>query len=415
MTGGGGAHARALKVALVAGCLIAASSFGLRATYGLFTVPVSSGLGWTREVFAFTFAVQNLFWGIGQPLAGPLIDRFGPARVLAAGAVLFAAGMGLMPLSTTPLTLTATSGVMVGLGMGLSSNITVMAILGRAMPRDRRSWTLGVVTSAASLGQFALAPVGQALIDAFGWKAAVMMLASLMALAPLFAVAFARIAPDGPRGGAALPGGTPSPAQERALGETLQAAFGHPSYVLLVTGFFVCGFQLAFITVHLPAYLEDLGIGQVAGWTVAAVGLFNIVGSYGAGVLGSTRSNRLLLSGIYLARAVLIALFITLPPSPAAAIAFGTVAGLLWLSTVPLTSGLVATMFGARHLATLFGIVFFGHQLGSFTGAWLGGHLHATTGSYDLVWWITVALGVVAAAMHYVVAERPAPGYEGAA
>lgn len=411
MTGAGGVSP-ALKVALVAGCLIAASSFGLRATYGLFTVPVSSGLGWTREVFAFTFAVQNLFWGIGQPLAGPLIDRFGPARVIAAGGVLFAAGMALMPYSPSPLAIVVTSGVMVGLGMGLSSNITVLAILGRAMPRDRRSWTLGVVTSAASLGQFTLAPVGQSLIDAFGWKAAVMMLASLMALAPVFAIAFARIAPQG---GGQADGRARAAAEERELGETLRAAFGHPSYVLLVTGFFVCGFQLSFITVHLPAYLEDIDIGGMAGWTIAAIGLFNIIGSYYSGVLGGTRSNRLLLSWIYLGRAILIALFITLPPSPLTAIAFGVVAGLLWLSTVPLTSGLVALMFGTRHLATLFGIVFFGHQLGSFAGAWLGGHLHATTGSYDLVWWITVALGVVAAVMHYVIVERPAPGYEGAA
>ena len=389
--------------------MIAATSFGLRATYGLFTVPISEQFGWTREVFAFTFAIQNLCWGIGQPLAGPLIDRFSPAKVLWGGGLLFAAGMALMPVSTTPLLIVLTSGVMVGFGLGAASNVTVMAVLGRLVPRERRSWALGLATAAASLGQFLLAPAGSYLIDEFGWKAAALVLAGLMMLVPLYAAAFSGVTLVKPAGAEAR-----DIAAEIGLTDTLAAAFRHPSYVLLLTGFFVCGFQLSFITVHLPAHLADLDIGGIAGWTVAAIGLFNILGSYGAGVLGGQHSNRLLLTGIYLGRAVIIALFIVLPASPAVAIAFGMTAGVLWLSTVPLTSGLVALMFGTRYLTTLFGLVFFGHQVGSFVGAWLGGYLHAVTGSYATVWWLSAALSLVAAAMHYVIDERPAPRFEGA-
>jgi len=391
-------------------CLIAATSFGVRATYGLFTVPVSEEFGWTREVFALTFAVQNLFWGAAMPLAGPLIDRFGPARVLWAGGMLFAAGVALMPLSSSPALMVLTSGVMVGCGMGFASNITVLGILGRLASPERRSWALGMATATASLGQFLLAPAGAWLIGAYGWQAAAWGLAGLVLLVPGYAAAFRGISLARPEGAA-----EDALAAEHALGETLGAAMRYPSYVLLLTGFFVCGFQLSFATVHLPAYLEDIGIGEVAGWTVAMIGLFNIVGSYGAGVLGGRRSKKMLLTWIYLARAAVISLFILLPPSPAVAIAFGIAAGVLWLSTVPLTSGLVAVMFGTRHLGTLFGMVFFGHQLGSFTGAWLGGKLHAMTGSYDVVWWMTVALSLIAAAMHYAVVERPAPRFEAVA
>ncbi len=391
------------------GCLIAATSFGTRATYGLFTVPISAGFGWTREVFAFTFAVQNLCWGIGQPLAGPLVNLYGPFRVLAGGGVLFAAGIALMPFSSTPLLIVLTSGVMVGLAMGAASNVTVMAVIGRLVTKEKRSWALGLVTAAASFGQFVLAPTGSTLIDHFGWKAAALTIAGLAMLVPLYAMAFSGISLEKPP----MAGATAT--REAELGETVLAGMKHPSYVLLFTGFFVCGFQLSFITAHLPAYLKDREIGEIAGWTVAAIGLFNIIGSYGAGLLGARRSNKILLCWIYLARSAIITLFITLPPSPAVSIMFGVFAGILWLSTVPLTSALVAMMFGTRHLGTMFGIVFLGHQIGSFFGAWLGGHLYVQTGSYDTIWWITIALGIAAAALHYVIDEKPAPRFEAAA
>ena len=325
------------------------------------------------------------------------------------GGLLFAAGMALMPVSSTPLLIVLTSGVMVGFGMGAASVVTILSVLGRLVSREKRSWALGIATAAASMGQFVLAPTGSFLIEEYGWRTASWLLAGLMLLVPVYALAFARVRLGKP---AAAEAG--DVAEELGLGDTLAAAFRHPSYVLLLTGFFVCGFQLSFITLHLPPYLEDVGIGEIAGWTVAAIGLFNVFGAYAAGVLGGRHSNKLLLSGIYLGRAVAIALFILLPPSPAVALAFGVVAGILWLSTVPLTSGLVALMFGTRHLVTLFGLVFFGHQVGSFVGAWIGGTLHAMTGSYDAVWWASVALSLLAAVMHYVIVERPAPRFEGA-
>ncbi len=396
------ATGRPLLLILACGCAISLLTFGLRGSFGLFTDPVSSSYGWSREVFAISMAIQNLCWGIGQPIGGALADRFGPARVLAVGGLFFACGLALMGYSTTPGSMHLTAGVMVGLGMGGASFITVLSALGKIVPPERRSWALGLGTAAGSLGQFLLAPLGQAFIAAYGWQTAALLLAVLAATVPLLALSFP---------GTAQPSGSGAEAG-LSFGKTLRAAAGHGSYLYLVTGFFVCGFQLAFITIHLPSYLIDKGIGaDVAAWAIGLVGLLNILGAYMAGVFGQRHSKRLLLSGIYLGRAVATALFITLPITPLSVLVFAAAMGLLWLSTVPLTSGLVAVMFGTRYMATLFGIVFFSHQLGSFAGVWLAGALYEATGSYDVVWWLCVALSLTAVILHLPIVEKPAPRF----
>lgn len=390
-----------MTAAIVAGCLISLLTFGIRSAFGLFTDPLTAGRDWSRQVFAVALALQNLSWGIAQPLAGLLADRHGVARVLAAGGLLYALGVALMAASSTPLLLHLTAGVLVGLGMGGASTMTVLGALGRLVPEARRSWALGLATAAGSLGQFLLVPLGQGLIAAWGWQAALLALAGLAGIVPVLAPALGR--PDRRDGAPA--------AAEAPVGEVFGQAFAHPSYLLLLAGFFVCGFQLAFVTVHLPPYLSDAGAGPaLAAWAIGLVGLFNIAGSYLAGVLGGRWSKKNLLSWIYVGRAVATALFILLPVSPATVLAFGAAMGLLWLSTVPLTSGLVAVMFGTRYLASLFGCVFLSHQLGSFAGVWLGGALFERTGSYLAVWWLTVLLAFAAALIHRPIAERQAAG-----
>lgn len=386
-------------VIIAFGCGIALISFGLRSSLGLFTEPLSVGRGWGREVFALAIALQNLVWGLGQPFAGAIADRFGNAKVLAAGGVLYALGIALMALAATPGTLYLSGGVLVGLGLSGASFTIVIAAFGRLVPPERRSWAFGMGTAAGSLGQFVFAPLGQAFIAAYGWESALLLLAGGVALVPLLAPALASR------------GGVQRPADEVELPfqEALRLAFGHGSYWLLITGFFVCGFHVAFITTHLPPYLGDLGVSAgLAAWSIGLIGLFNIVGSYSSGLLGGRFSKRYLLSGLYLARAVAITVFLLLPPTPLVVMTFAAVMGLLWLSTVPLTSGLVAVMFGTRYLGTLFGFVFFSHQVGAFLGVWLGGALFARFGSYDPVWWLGVALGLAAALLHWPIEERRA-------
>jgi MFS family permease len=393
---------RPLVLILVCGCLISLVTFGLRSSFGLFTGPMSMAHGWSRDVFALAMAIQNLAWGLGQPLGGALADRFGPARVLAGGGLLYTLGLALMAISSTPGTLHLSAGVLVGVGMGGASYIIVLAALGKIVPLERRSWALGLGTAAGSFGQFLLVPLGQAFIATYGWQVTVLLMAGLAATVPLLASGFAGARPE--RATEAAP--------ELGFAETLRAAFAHGSYLLLLTGFFACGFQLAFVTIHLPPFLTDRGIDAfLAAWAIALIGLFNIVGAYMAGVLGARHSNRMLLCAIYLGRAVAIALFMTLPITPLSVLLFAAVMGLLWLSAVPPTSGLVALMFGTRYMATLFGIVFFSHQLGSFTGVWLGGWLYERTGSYDVVWWLSVVLSLAAALLHLPIAERPAPRF----
>lgn len=388
-----------LLAVILAGCLVSLLSFGVRSAFGLFTDPVSQALGSTRGVYAVAIAIQNLCWGLAQPLAGAMADRFGARRVMMAGAVLYAVGILGMLHAATPMDLYVSAGVLTGLGMGGASYITALAALGRLVPETHRSWALGVSTAAGSLGQFVIVPLTQAVIGASGWQSGIWVLASaigLVMVAALFIVGDRR------------PQEARAPRDGSSLRAVLGAAMGDRSYMLLVLGFFVCGFQLAFITTHFPPYLNDLGLGaKVASWCIALVGLFNVAGAYLAGVWGGRMSKKNLLAGVYFGRAVVTAAFLLLPVSTASALAFGAAMGLLWLSTAPLTSGLVATFFGTRHMGTLFGLVFLGHQLGSFLGVYLGGVLYERTGSYTVVWWLCVALATLAGLLNLPIREQP--------
>ena len=391
---------RTPAVIVICGCLIAILTFGPRSTLGFFLTPLSRAHGWGRDVFAFALAIQNLLWGIGQPFAGAIADRFGSVRVLSGGAILYALGLALMANASTPGLLDLSAGVLVGFGLsGCSFNI-VLAAFGKLVPESWRSLSLGAGTAAGSFGQFLFSPLGVLFIDLYGWQNSLVIFAALMLLILPLSLVLAT-----PRASttAAL-GDVPS----QSIRQSLAEAFGHRSYVLLVLGFFTCGFQLAFITVHLPAYLVDRGLSaEVGGWTLAVIGLFNILGSLAAGWLGNRMSKPYLLSLIYLARALAIAVFVLLPASTPATLAFGAAMGLLWLSTVPPTSALVALMFGTRWLAMLFGFAFFSHQVGGFLGVWLGGILFERTGSYDAVWWLSVLFGVLSAVINLPIVEKP--------
>ncbi|HWP20595.1 MAG TPA: MFS transporter [Burkholderiaceae bacterium] len=397
----------ALAIVLVAACLISLLSFGVRSAFGLLTDPVSRELGTSREVYSIAIALQNLFWGLAQPVAGVISDRLGARRVLVMGAVLYAVGVAWMTVAASPVELYLSAGVLVGLGMGGASYITVLAALGRAMPESHRSWALGLGTAAGSLGQFVIVPLAQAVIDAQGWHAGVWFLAGAVALVLPAAWLIRGDRADRPAS---------AEATQEGLAEVLLAAARHPSYLLLVGGFFVCGFQLAFITTHFPPYLADLGLrAEVASWAIALVGLFNVLGAYLAGAWGGRYSKKNLLAAVYFARAVVTVLFITTPVTVASVLLFGAAMGVLWLSTAPLTSGLVATFFGTRYMATLFGFVFLSHQIGSFLGVWMGGYLFERTGSYEVVWWTCAVLAVVAGGMNLPIRERLAPRFASAA
>jgi MFS family permease len=386
-------------VILVCGCLISLISFGPRSVLGFFLTPLSQANGWGRDVFALALAFQNLLWGVGQPFAGAIADRFGTIPVLCGGAILYALGIGLMGYSTTPGMLTITAGVLVGFGLSGASFHLVMSAFGKLMPEQWRSLAFGAGTAAGSFGQFLFSPLAVLFSDAFGWQNTLVIFAMTLALILPLSLALAT-----PRAVTAQGGGAPSQSVMQALVE----AFGHRSYVLLVLGFFTCGFQLAFVTVHLPAYLVDRGLSTtVGGWTLAVIGVFNIVGSLSAGWLGDRMPRRYLLSAIYLLRAVSIVAFIMLPAHPVTTLVFGAVTGLLWLSTVPPTTSLVALMFGTRWLAMLFGFAFFSHQVGGFLGVWLGGIAFERTGSYDLVWWLSALFGVLSALINLPIVEKP--------
>jgi predicted MFS family arabinose efflux permease len=391
-------------VVIVAGCLVAIVNFGVRSSFGLFTAPVSEAHGWPREIFSFAMALQNLLWGIATPIAGAVADRFGSARVLMAGAIIYAIGVVMMAWSEAPLAFNIGGGLLVGVGIAASSFSIVMAALGRIVPPEKRSWAFGIATASGSLGQFIFAPLGAALITAYGWQQALVILAASALIIIPFTVP---LLVQKPTGGHHLAG-------EANLGmrDSIARAFGHGSYVLLVSGFFVCGFQLAFITVHLPPYLAEHGISkEFAGFAMGAIGLFNVAGSYASGIIGGRMQKRVPLSLIYLARSLAVAAFILLPITPVTTLIFTATMGVLWLSTVPLTMGLVTVMFGTRYMATLYGFVFLSHQVGSFLGVWLGGRLYDRFGSYDPVWWMGVALGVFAAVVHLPIREQRAPQF----
>jgi MFS family permease len=394
---------RAPALIVTCGCLIAILSFGPRSALGLFLTPLSQANSWGRDVFSLALALQNLLWGAGQPLAGAIADRFGTVRVMIGGAALYALGLALMSRATTPGLLDLSAGVMLGFGLsGCSFNI-VLSAFGKLLPAQWRSPSLGAGTAAGSFGQFLFSPLGVFLISRYGWQSTLIIFAALMVLIVPLSLALVSSPPDGEA--------APLPRAEGAsqsLKQALAEAFEHRSYVLLVLGFFTCGFQLAFITVHLPAYLVDRGLSaSVGGWTLAVIGLFNIIGSLAAGWLATRMPKRYLLSSIYFARALAVFIFITLPPSATATLIFGASFGLLWLSTVPPTSALVALMFGTRWLAMLFGFAFFSHQVGGFLGVWLGGTAFEWTGSYDLVWWLSILFGVLSAIINLPISEQP--------
>ncbi len=382
---------------LLGSSLILALSLGVRHGFGLFLPPMSAEFGWGREVFAFAIALQNLIWGLAQPVTGALADRFGVARAVLIGGILYAIGLLLMASADTPLTLSLSAGVLIGLGLSGTSFSVILGAVGRAVPVEKRSMAMGIAAAAGSFGQFIMLPGSLGLIEWLGWSSALLALGLLIALiVPLAAMM---------RGDRQAP--VPAGAQQ-SLGEALREAVGHSGFRLLALGFFVCGFQVVFIGVHLPAYLVDQHLPAQVGTTVLAlVGLFNIVGTYTAGWLGSCYSKPRLLAALYLIRGVVISAFLLAPLSVWSAYAFGIAMGLLWLSTVPLTNGTVATMFGVRNLSMLGGIAFLFHQIGSFFGGWLGGWLYDHTGSYDLVWQIAIALSLMAAALNWPIREQP--------
>jgi MFS family permease len=386
---------------LICGALVAALGFGPRSTLGLFLTPMTQAHGWGREVFALALALQMLLWGAGTPIAGAMADRYGAARVLIIGATLYVAGLILMAYGgDSPSAFYLSAGVLVGFGLSGASFQVVLGAFAKLMPPQWRSLSFGVGTAAGSFGQFIFSPLAIGLLTEFGWQTALLVFAALVALIAPLALMLSTPSMDSSR--------APGAERQQSVGQSLAEALSHRSYVLLVIGFFTCGFQLFFITVHLPAYLVDRGLTVADGaWTLAAIGLFNIIGSLLAGYLSDKMPKRYILSAIYFARSIAIVAFITLPASLPSAIIFGATMGFLWLSTVPPTNGLIALMFGTRWLTMLAGMAFFSHQVGGFLGVWLGGLLYEYTGSYDVVWWGAIVLGLISALINLPIIEKP--------
>ena len=387
---------------LLCGACIVTLSMGIRHGFGLWLQPITMERGWSRETFAFALAIQNLAWGLAGPFAGALADRWGAWRVLIVGSVFYAAGLVLMALATSGLAFTGSAGLVLGMAQSGTTYAVVYGVIGRNVAADKRSWAMGMTAAAGSFGQFLMVPVENWLIGGLGWQGALFVLGCLaLAIAPLAL-------------GLKEPAAAPAQAGEQSIPAAVREAFGNPSFRLLMAGYFVCGFQVVFIGVHMPSYLKDHGLTpDVATTALALIGLFNVIGTYVAGVLGGQLPKRLVLASIYGLRAIVIAVFIHAPLTPWSVYLFSATMGLLWLSTVPPTNALVAQIFGVKYLSMLSGFVFVSHQLGSFLGAWLGGKLYDSTGSYDAVWWIAIALGVFAAIVHLPIREqaiaRPLP------
>jgi len=383
-----------LNAAIFAGCVVAFLGFGFTAAFGVFLRPMSADLGWSREVFSLSIAVQALAWGFTQPFAGMAADRYGSARVLAFGAVAAALGYFLRGWVISPEVFVV-SGVVVGIGSGACSFGVVIAALGKLVSDRQRSFVMGLGTAAASLGMFMAAPAASAMIDTFGWQSSITLISlSFLAILP-FLILIARVS-------------TPTVTQQvaGAFQAAIRTAFGDRSYLCLFFGFFVCGFHVAFIGTHLPAYVTDLGFSAlVGGWSLALIGLFNIAGSFGAGWSGQHLSKKNTLAAIYVSRAVVIAIFILMPATQQSIYVFSAVMGVLWLSTVPLTMGLVAQTQGLKYLSTLAGLVFLSHQIGSFLGAWLGGRIFDLYQDYTPMWWAAVVFGLMAALIHLPIRE----------
>ena len=384
---------------IAAACVIALIGFGARSSFGLYLEPMTVAKGWSRETFALAMAIQNLLWGIGVPIAGAIADRYGPGLVIAVGAVVYGMGVAGMAVSDGGLALHLSGGLMVGVGVAFTSFSLALAAIARVVPPEKRSLALGFGTAAGSLGQVLFSPVTQSMISAYGWYDSLVVLSFVTLL--MIPLAFTL------PGTSRAPGELPS---DQTIGQALGEAMTHRGYVLLTTGFFVCGFHVAFLTVHFPAYVTDLGLApKVGAYALAIVGLVNIVGSFLSGIVGQRFSKKGILSFIYFARAVVITALLVAPVSELTIYLFSFAMGLLWLSTVPLTTGIVAQIFGLKFMATLFGVVFLSHQIGSFLGVWLGGVLYDRTGSYDLMWWAGVFFGVFAAIVHLPIDEKPLP------
>jgi predicted MFS family arabinose efflux permease len=387
-------------VVVMSGALVLTLAMGIRQTFGLFLSPMSIDLGIGRESFALAMAIQNILWGVAQPVTGMIADKYGAGRVLVVGTAAYVAGLVIMSGATSVWDLQLGGGVLVGLAMSCTSFAVVLGAIGRAVPAEKRSMALGLASAGGSFGQFIMAPVGQGLIAANGWTGALVAMAVVaLLMAPLAIVLAGRPASSGSTGTEAI---------SQSLSEALAEAGRHGGFWYLTVGFFVCGFQVVFIAVHLPAYLGDIGLSASLGATaLALIGFFNIVGTWLCGFLGGRYSKKYVLSGLYTLRSLVIVLFLVGPKTEATVLVFAAAIGLLWLGTVPLTSGLVAQIFGVRYMSTLFGIVFLSHQVGSFLGVWLGGVVFDATGSYDSIWIASVLLGLAAAALHLPIAERP--------
>jgi MFS family permease len=384
-----------LTAILVCGSIIVTVAMGIRHGLGLFLQPMSGDLGWNREVFSFAIALQNLLWGAAQPLAGGLADRYGAPRVIVGGALMYAAGLALMTISAVPLAFSLSAGVLIGLSLSGVTYSVIYGVVGRNFPAEKRSQAMGYIAAAGSFGQFMMVPVEQWLIGSTGWSNALLAL-GLIALIMV------------PMGFGLRESTHVHVAGSQTIRQALSEAFRNGSFWLLTAGYFVCGFQVVFIAVHLPAYLKDHGLGpNVAVTALALIGLFNIIGTWAAGSLGARLPKKHLLTFIYATRSIVIVLFLLAPLTPMSVYIFAGAMGLLWLSTIPLTNGIVGVVFGVRYLAMLGGFVFFSHQIGSFFGVWLGGRIYDSTGNYNAVWMIAIALGVFAALINMPISEKP--------
>ncbi|MDE2617529.1 MAG: MFS transporter [Burkholderiales bacterium] len=381
---------------LICGAAIVTLSMGIRHGFGLWLQPVTQTQGWTRETFALAMAIQNLTWGLAGIFAGMLADKFGAFKVIVGGAILYALGLIGMANAPTPLLFALSCGVLIGVAQAGTTYAVIYGVIGRNVSLDKRSWAMGVAAAAGSFGQFLMVPTEGWLISSLGWQQALMALG--MAALLIIPLAWGLHEPSFAAGTA--------PKREQSILQALREAFAYPSFQLLMAGYFVCGFQVVFIGVHMPSYLKDHGLSpQVASYSLALIGLFNVFGTYIAGALGQRLAKKNILAFIYFARSIAITVFLLVPLTPTSVYIFSAVMGVLWLSTVPPTNAIVAQIFGVAHLSMLGGFVFFSHQVGSFMGVWLGGYLYDKTGSYDIVWYIAIGLGIAAALVNLPVRE----------